>query len=390
MKMVNGAPVYEPNDFGGGKLTPEAVEAEISQHIDEMDGLEKRKRSKLRLQYERIQEFDLNAIQQKIWLMKGIIACDETTGWVGPPGSMKSSIMAELAICVASERDWHGHKAARGSPSGVAYFALERAQLVKRRLIAQCAEMGITGEAFDRLDITVFDDVIDLTAESTVKDIIEAVRSAGYFSNDGLPPEMIIFDTFAKAISAGGGDEQQARDQGKVFTNIQRIKKALGGPHVALVFHTGKDEARGPRGSNASLGDADTMVQISGDEIKTATVIKANDRPEGFLFSFAGKVHEFGRDEDGDSITVNIISADTPEAPKAVERGPRLTKNQQTMFGILHSAGPGGMTLDEWNAAAREAGLGERRKADLTDARNALRTKGLVRSYADRWMVDHG
>src|SRR6267142_5984168 len=62
------------------------------------------------------------------------------------------------------------------------------------------------------------------------------------------------------------------------------------------------------RGSNAILGDVDLMITITGDDIKTATVIKANDYPEGPLFSFKSEVHEFGLDEDGDVISVNIVA----------------------------------------------------------------------------------
>ena len=65
-----------------------------------------------------------------------------------------------------------------------------------------------------------------------------------------------------------------------MFANVQRVKNNTG-VHVALIGHTGKDESRGARGSNALLGDVDVMVTIGGDEIKTATVTKANDAPEG-------------------------------------------------------------------------------------------------------------
>ena len=51
------------------------------------------------------------------------------------------------------------------------------------------------------------------------------------------------------------------------------------------------------------------MVEISGREIKTATVTKANDMPEGELFSFKSEVHDFGTDDDGDPITVNVVSS---------------------------------------------------------------------------------
>lgn len=363
-------------------------DAAMDAHLAEIEKRERLRRSKLRYPFETIQEFDLDAVSKKFWILKGIVALGETTAWIAPPGGMKSALMAEMAMCVALGREWHGHKNPMG-PAGVLYFALERADLVKRRLMAHAQIMEIPKEDFLRLDIAVCSKMIDLTDPKSVADVVETAKTMAFFSSEGCGPQLLIFDTFAKLLAAGGGDEQQARDQGKVFANIQRIKDALQQPHVALVGHTGKDEARGPRGSNASIGDADTMVQISGDTVKTATVTKANDRPEGILFSFTSATHQFGTDEDGDPITVNIVSADTPEAPKAAERGPRLNKNQQTVFTILHDAGRSGLTIEEWNAAAREAGIGVKRKADLVDIRSALKSKGLVSEYGDRWTVKH-
>jgi hypothetical protein len=57
------------------------------------------------------------------------------------------------------------------------------------------------------------------------------------------------------------------------------------------------------------------------------------------------------------------------------------------MFSILHGAGPGGPTTERCNELARNEGLGVNRKADLYDLREALKSKGLVRQYADRWNV---
>src|SRR5688572_17783856 len=73
-------------------------------------------------------------VQQKKWLIKGIIARGETSAWIAPPGGMKSALMAELAFSVADQIDWHGQKAKSCSP--VVYFALERSDLVRRRLLA--------------------------------------------------------------------------------------------------------------------------------------------------------------------------------------------------------------------------------------------------------------
>ncbi|MCA6112488.1 AAA family ATPase [Bradyrhizobium sp. CNPSo 4026] len=173
---------------------------------------------------------------------------------------------------------------------------------------------------------------------------------------------ILVFDTFAKLIAAGGGDENSAKDQGRVFANIHRIKDELGGPHVALIGHTGKDESKGARGSNAIYGDVDMMVEIAGNEVKTATVTKANDAPEGQLFSFKSEVFEFGHDEDGDPITVNVVTeAEGGQSAQPAE--PRLSTNQRVMLRLLHEAGASGLSTEEWGEKAREVGITSKQRA---------------------------
>ncbi|MBR1232587.1 AAA family ATPase [Bradyrhizobium sp. AUGA SZCCT0182] len=330
----------------------------------------------------RLQTFDEMDVAPptKRWLIKGIFARGESSAWIGAPGSLKSALLASAAICVGAGFDWHGYR--NKGAAGVVYFAIERADLVKRRLRAHRQRLGLVGTP-----ICVSSDTIDLTHPEAFKRVVDTIRTAETIL--GTDIGLVIIDTFAKLIASAGGDENSAKDQGAVFANVQRVKNNTG-VHVALIGHTGKDESRGARGSNALLGDVDVMVTISGEEIKTATVTKANDAPEGPLFSFKSEVHQFGTDEDGDPITVNIISADTVDAPQAAAHEPKLKPNQQTMFSILHAAGSAGLTLEGWNNQAREAGIGTNRKADLTDIRNALVSKRLVREYAGRWKVNHG
>jgi RecA-family ATPase len=315
----------------------------------------------------------------KQWLIKNILARGETSAWIAPPGALKSALLAQAAVHVAAGLDWHGYR--NKGAAGVVYFAIERADLVKRRLRAHKRLVGLQGTP-----IAVSSSTIDLTHPDAFKKMIETINDAKTIL--GAEIGLIIIDTFAKLIAAAAGDENSAKDQGAVFANVQRVKNATG-VHVALVGHTGKDQSRGARGSNAILGDVDMMVTISGEEIKTATVTKANDAPEGTLFSFKSEVHDFGTDEDGDPITVNIVSSETASQTDAVKQEPRLKPNQRTIFAILHGAGSSGLTLEHWNAQAKEAGIGVHRKADLTDIRNALLSKGMVRSYADKWFVVH-
>ena len=100
--------------------------------------------------------------------------------------------------------------------------------------------------------------------------MVDTIRTAE--THFGCPVGMIVIDTFNKGIAVGGGDEDKAKDQNITAANLRRVHE-LTDVHIALVGHTGKDESRGARGSNAHLGDVDMMVQIAVDgEIRTATI----------------------------------------------------------------------------------------------------------------------
>jgi hypothetical protein len=202
-----------------------------------------------------------------------------------------------------------------------------------------------------------------------------------------LPVGLVILDTFSKAIAAGGGDEDKARDQNRVAANLRRLHEMFE-IHIALVGHTGKNERRGARGSNAHLGDIDVMAQISGDLVKRVEIIAANDQPERQLAEFRLDVFNVGLDDEGVAVTTAIVSTETVTAgpPKASE--PKLGKSERTMFGILCEASMG-MTTQQWNDAGRASGIGINRRADLHDAQQGLKRKKMVREFNDRWHVNH-
>jgi hypothetical protein len=236
------------------------------------------------------------------WMTKGIFARRETSMWYGPPGGLKSALLASATVAVASGENWFDRKS-KGK-FGVIYFALERADLVRRRLQAIIAREEIA----EPLAIAVVPGILSLNTETdvvrikaTIAELADVFRKMGA---DGVG--IIIFDTWAKLVAAGGGDENSAKDVGPVFANLQRIKDETD-VHVALIGHTGKDVERGVRGSSAIPGDIDIGVLIDGDGIKTATVQKANAIPEGELFSFGSVLHMFGEDEDGDPVDVNVV-----------------------------------------------------------------------------------
>jgi hypothetical protein len=182
-----------------------------------------------------------------------------------------------------------------------------------------------------------------------------------------------------------GGDENSPKDVGAFINNIARIQDTTGA-HLLLVHHVPHDQNR-MRGHGALLAACDTTIRVEKNgSIRTATIEKNNDGEEGEQIAFSLENFELGKDpETGDMTTAPIVRPAEAPCPSAVTTGPRLTPNRRTMFTILHHPGERGMSIEEWNERAREAGIGTTRKADLYDIRTALKSKGLVRQYADRW-----
>ena len=192
---------------------------------------------------------------------------------------------------------------------------------------------------------------------------------------------LVIIDTISRALA--GGDENSSKDMGAIVTTTARLQEATSA-HVQWVHHVPIDGGERLRGHGALLGALDTTIIVEklASGTRTATVIKANDSEEGERIAFTLESVEIGPE----TTAPVVVPADTQAATPA-GREPRLTRNQQTMFSLLHAADQTGLTTEEWNERARAEGVGVKRKADLYDIREALKAKQLVRLYADRWNV---
>jgi hypothetical protein len=255
---------------------------------------------------------DLGEPKPKAWLIKNVIARGECSSWIAPPGKAKSAMFADISVHgAAGLPNWRGYRIKKGF--GVLYLALERFDLVGRRISAHLRRDNLPAN----LPIAVSGQVIDLMHRSCVDSIVDALKRAeDHFSHEiGL----VVIDTYAKGIAAGGGDESAAKDQNIALANLRRVLDKAS-VHIASIGHTGKDESKGERGSNAKLADVDLQVQISGDAIKTVVVKKANDQNEGALTSFRLEPYDFGVDEDGDPFRTFILASDIISDAAAIER----------------------------------------------------------------------
>src|SRR5258708_36910344 len=124
--------------------------------------------------------------------------------------------------------EWRGYKSKK--QGGAVYFALERADLVERRWHAQAEQYGLdAGE----LPVHLVGRVIGMLHPACVAEFVATIKAVEAVSV--VPIKMIVIDTSAKAIAAGGGDENSAKDKNIMRANARRVMDACGGIHVALV-----------------------------------------------------------------------------------------------------------------------------------------------------------
>jgi hypothetical protein len=332
------------------------------------------------------------------WLLKFLLAYNERSGWVGPPGSLKSAILTALAHAVASGQDFCGKR--NKGKCAVIYFALERADLVKRRLRAYADKDGLVD-----LPIVVVGQTINFMDWNVAEEIIATIDEVE--KRFGIKVGLLIVDTLAKAIAAGGGDENTAKDQGKVYANLDRVKERRS-VHVAIACHPGKDASKGPRGSSASTGDFGVQIEISGIDIRTATITKNNEGPQGHLASFQPKIHDFGKDEDGDSIDV-CLAEEIGGVPPVGKTKLSLTE-QATLDCLAEALADKGVpppiteeippsvnrvvSADTWREYVRSRGITTSDLRDTQDkafrrASKALQKLGRVGCWKDNiWIVE--
>jgi hypothetical protein len=325
---------------------------------------------------------DLTEAAPKAWLIKNVIARGECSSWIAPPGKGKSALLTDIFVHGAGGIDWRGYRV-KASFGGI-YFALERVDLVKRRMTAH----RLRDDLPFNLPIAIAPQVIDLMSRTSVGNIIDAIKRAE--DRFGLGVGLVTFDTWAKAIAAGGGDESAAKDQNTALANLRRVLDKTN-VHIATIGHTGKDESRGERGSNAKIADVDLQVQLSGDTVRTATIKKANDQAEGPLTSFRLEAFDFGPDEDGDPFCTFIVSSEAISEVAATTTRPLSDRQKRALEALTEAiiehgvalpttdgmpAGIKAVTTDQWQAALYRLGVldatGKNPRARVIELRNRL------------------
>jgi hypothetical protein len=200
--------------------------------------------------------------------------------------------------------------------STVIYVALEGESGFKNRVAAWELENSRTLPA----NIFMVMQPFQITNPTDVNDL------AATIPHDSV----VIVDTLNRA--APTSDENSSKEMGEILQACKWLQGQIGGL-VVLVHHTGKDTTKGARGHSSLFAALDGAIEVEKSNDKRSwSIAKAKDGQDGKNFPFNLKVHNLGKDSDGDEITSCTIEQASPNIfVKPPPQGPK----QQSAFKAL-------------------------------------------------------
>ena len=184
--------------------------------------------------------------------------------------------------------------------------------------------------------------LLDPTHVSKCSEMVSAMAQ-----EKGVPIKVIVIDTLAK--STPGGEENSTKDMGLALVNAQAIADKTG-CCVVVVHHSGKDTAKGMRGSSALPAGFDSVFKIHRHEDDTTVRVfhidkQRDESDEGDLF-FKLEVFSLGDDTDGEPVTTCLVKfLEDSEVPV------KKSKDQLETDNLMQLVPDGGISFADLMAA---------------------------------------
>lgn len=323
-----------------------------------------------------LSEDDLEDLPEPSWLLDDVLPDDALVMMYGPPGSRKSFAALDMAMAVASGREWHGRAVKAGY---VLYVAAEGGAGIGKRLKGWRMSRGV--EKSGRIGIVAapvavtggqLDELLQLVAELPER------------------PRLIVLDTVARTF--GNGDENSQKDMNAFVAACDKLKAATGAT-VMVVHHSGKDVEKGARGSSVLPGAVDVSIAVSrkGDLVtlqNRAPFGKMKDAEEFDDINLMSHQIEVGETKDGKPITTLVFSLDTSVTPEAgaehIDDARRTAAQADAQLGALQR-----QVISHLRAAAEHGrGYGILSLSALCSANRGSVSRAL-KALAERGLIQH-
>jgi hypothetical protein len=270
------------------------------------------------------------------WLIDKVLPVGSFSALYGPPGSFKSFHALHIAHCIATGTPWMGNEVTESG--AVLLICGEGFGGVGARIKA-CKQHHQTE---DGAPIYVVRHQLNL--RSSVEDFNALVLAVETLvQQTGINFKLIAIDTLARAF--GGGDENSASDMMQFVVTCGRIQQIVQDAALMILHHSGKDSAKGMRGSSALLGAVDSELELIRYEDSMKGVIriaKQKDGEDGTRYGFEMVSVELqppaGSLQIGDPVTSLAVQAsDFNESAKAVRGNSGKGKNQRMVMTTLET-----------------------------------------------------
>jgi hypothetical protein len=199
-----------------------------------------------------ISDVDILDMPDSEFLIDGVLPRRGLVCLYGPPGAGKTTVLADMAVAVATKTNFFGQAVLH--QGATVYAGTDDPHGWKPRLLAKKADAGL--DLNTAIGVYLFAEPLNLLDAAAVEAFIAFIVGAG--AERGMPIELLMIDTYA--ASTPGASENSSEDTTRAIVNAQRLRDALGAT-VVLAHHTNAGGSR-ERGHSAIRGAMDTMLAL--------------------------------------------------------------------------------------------------------------------------------
>lgn len=203
---------------------------------------------------------EILSLPPQTWKIPNWIPNDSLVLIYAEPGVGKSFFALAFGLEVARGGEWLGTPL---TPEPVLYIAGERLSTLRDR--SEAWTRHHEEEIPKRFLMPGFNGLIpNLANDDEVEAICLLIKEHGI--------KLVIIDTYATLTI--GLDENTAKDTGPTMASLSKIRAETCGGTVAVVHHSGKNKANGPRGSTAFMASADIAIRMTGDNGRISAAVE--------------------------------------------------------------------------------------------------------------------
>ncbi len=318
---------------------------------------------------------DLKVLPRPQWLVRRLLVEKTTSVLSADSGHFKSFIALEMALCITTGTDFHGHEVKQGA---AVYVAAEGFYTVYERAAAWSLHNAI--ELPENLHVLKVP--VNLRDAITVQKFIDSVAE--------IEPAFIVLDTLSQcAIGANENDNAEMAD----FVRGMQVVGTRIGAHVQVLHHNAKSTGafRGAGSIKANVDAHISLERPEGDELNTVFVRCVKQRGKPFeAFALRGQAVELPEvDEFGEPVTSLVFERSTEVVGVPSEKHANKKRAEKTRTALLEvfdrvaaeaaSHGVDGVKSGFWLKAVEAAEPPICKSTAFWEHRAALEKSGFIR-----------